>query len=253
MKITIDTDAGTISRDDGSEHSPLYSAEAFELLSELWLKVGWQQRYSYQFTWMGRPIIQLPEDLVRLQEVMFSVRPAVVVETGVAHGGSLAFHAALLKAMGGGRVIGIDIEIRPQNREALERHELADAIELVEGSSTDPDVVALVRRSVGDDAPVIVILDSDHSRAHVGRELEAYAPIVTPGSYLVVTDGVMRDLHDLPSADPSWRTDNPVSATQEFLAGHPEYELVDWSPPFDESAVHTQLTYWPSCWLRLRA
>src|SRR3954454_23430308 len=133
MRLTIDTNTGTIEPGSGIGAVDLYSAEGFELLSDVWLKVGWQQRYSYQFTWMGRPIIQLPEDLLRLQEVMFSIRPKVVVETGVAHGGSLVFHAAMLKAMGGGRVIGVDIEIRAENRTALEEHELAGAIELVQG------------------------------------------------------------------------------------------------------------------------
>src|SRR3954447_4816051 len=178
MKLTIDTDARTIQTGDSTGIVDLYSSEAFELLSDVWLKVGWQQRYSYQFTWMGRPVIQLPEDLLRLQEVIFSVRPRVIVETGVAHGGSLVFHAAMLKAMGGGRVIGVDIEIRAENRTALEEHELAGAIELVQGDSAAPDVVARVEALVDGEAPVLVILDSDHSRAHVAKELEAYAALV---------------------------------------------------------------------------
>jgi cephalosporin hydroxylase len=252
MKLTIDTDARTIQTGDSTGIVDLYSSEAFELLSDVWLKVGWQQRYSYQFTWMGRPVIQLPEDLLRLQEVIFSVRPRVIVETGVAHGGSLVFHAAMLKAMGGGRVIGVDIEIRPQNRSALEDHELAANIELVEGDSAAADVVAEVERLVAGE-PVLVILDSDHSRAHVARELEAYAPLVTPGSYLVATDGVMQDLHDVPAGERAWKADNPVEATKEFVTRHPEFELVDWAPPFNESKVTTQLTYWPSAWLRKRA
>src|SRR3954464_14572426 len=163
MKFTIDTDARTIQTADGTGIVDLYRSEAFELLSDVWLKVGWQQRYSYQFTWMGRPVIQLPEYLLRLREVIFSVRPRVIVETGVAHGGSLVFHAAMLKAMGGGRVIGVHIEIRPQNRSALEAHELAANIELVEGDSAAADVVAEVERLVAGE-PVLVILDSDHSR-----------------------------------------------------------------------------------------
>ena len=192
-------------------------------------------------------------DLLRLQEVVFSVRPRVIVETGIAHGGSLVFHAAMLKAMGGGRVVGVDIEIRPQNRKALAEHELGANIHLVEGDSAAAGVVAEVGRLVAGEEPVLVILDSDHSRAHVARELEAYAPLVTAGSYLVATDGVMQDLHDVPAGDRAWKSDNPVEATKEFLTRHPEFELVDWTPPFNESNVAAQITYWPSAWLRKRA
>src|SRR3954447_26133935 len=157
MRLTIDTNTGTIEPGSGIGTVDLYSAEGFDLLSHLWLKVGWQQRYSYQFTWMGRPIIQLPEDVLRVQEVVFSVRPEVIVETGIAHGGSLVFHAAMLKAMGGGRVVGVDIKIRPDNRKALEDHELAAAIHLVEGDSAGTEVVGQVARLIGDDTPVLVI------------------------------------------------------------------------------------------------
>jgi cephalosporin hydroxylase len=252
MRLTIDTKTGTIEPDNGIGAVDLYSAEGFDLLSHLWLRVGWQQRYSYQFTWMGRPIIQLPEDVLRLQEVVFSVRPEVIVETGIAHGGSLVFHAAMLKAMGGGRVVGVDIAIRPDNRKALEDHELSAAIHLVQGDSAATEVVAEVARLIGDDTPVLVILDSDHSREHVAKELEAYAPLVTHGSYVVVTDGVMQDLYDLPAGDLAWEADNPVQATKDFLTRHPEFELVEWRPRFNESRVTTQLTYWPSAWLRRR-
>ena len=124
MTYTVDTTAGTIvARVDGRESRvPLYSKEGFELLSELWLKVGWNQKYTYTFSWLGRPIIQLPDDMIRIQEVIHAVRPDVIVETGVAHGGSLIYYASLCTAMGHGRVIGVDIEIRPHNRAAIEAH-----------------------------------------------------------------------------------------------------------------------------------
>src|SRR3989442_6988013 len=129
MRIVVDTDAKTLTLDtDGTvRRLELYGKEAFEVISQFWLKMSWNQKYSYTFTWLGRPIIQHPEDLVRLQEVIFTLRPDVIIETGVAHGGSLIFYASLFKTMGvQGRVIGIDIEIRPQNRRAIESHELAN-------------------------------------------------------------------------------------------------------------------------------
>src|SRR5579872_186521 len=137
MKLTIDTEAKSlVVNANGQERClKLYSDEAFELISHQWLKVGWNQKYPYTFTWMGRPIIQIPEDILRIQEVVYRVKPDVIIETGVAHGGSLIFYASLFKAMGRGRVIGVDIEIRPHNRKAIEAHEMKLLIELVEGSS----------------------------------------------------------------------------------------------------------------------
>ncbi len=133
MRITIDTDTRQLTTvDDGVESQcPLYSPEAFRTLSRQWIKVGWELKYTYGFSWMGRPIIQLPEDLVRIQEVIFDVSPDVIIETGVAHGGSLIFYASLFRAIGKGRVIGVDIEIRPHNRRAIEAHPLAELITLV--------------------------------------------------------------------------------------------------------------------------
>ena len=144
MKLSIDTEARTRSprSEATADHLPLYSPEAFSALSQAWVKVGWGVKYTYGFTWMGRPMIQLPDDMIRIQEVIYRVRPDVLIETGVAHGGSLVFYASLFKAMGQGRVVGVDIEIRPHNRKAIEAHELSPYITLIEGSSTDPAVVA---------------------------------------------------------------------------------------------------------------
>src|SRR5882672_10986567 len=143
MKLTIDTEAKSLRlENDGQERDiPLYSDEAFEVISDQWLKVGWNQKYPYTFSWMGRPIIQLPEDVIRIQEVIYRVKPDVIVETGVAHGGSLILYASLCKAMGRGRVVGVDIEIRAHNRAAIEAHELAGYITLIEGSSVAPETV----------------------------------------------------------------------------------------------------------------
>src|SRR5437016_3207699 len=144
MKCTIDTTAGLVSTEDGGRTATLelYSREGFELLSELWLKVGWNEKYVYTFSWLGRPVIQLPDDLIRIQEVIHAVRPDVIVESGVAHGGALVYYASLCKLLGQGRVVGVDVEIRPHNRAALEQHPLSPLITLVEGDSVAPETVA---------------------------------------------------------------------------------------------------------------
>jgi cephalosporin hydroxylase len=252
MKFTIDTLQKTlgVEGDDGTRSWPLYSDEAFELLSDLWLKVGWNQRYSYSFTWLGRPIIQLPEDIVRMQEVIWQVKPDVIVETGVAHGGSLILYASLCQAMNRGRIVGVDIEIRPPNRTAIEQHPLASRITLIEGSSTAPDIVAQVRARLQTGDRVLVILDSCHTRDHVLQELEAYAGLVTPGSYLVATDGIMKDLGDVPHGQPGWVRDNPATAAVEFAAAHPEFVLEQPAWLFNESRRGRNLTYWPQAFLR---
>lgn len=255
MKLTIDTDARTIEIAEGGEprRIDLFSAEGYARVATLWRDVGWVQKHSYSFTWMGRPIIQLPEDMIRLQEAVHAVRPDVIVETGVAHGGSLVFHASLMKAMGHGRrVIGVDVEIRPHNRAALESHPLAPMIDLIEGDSVAPETVGRAASLIAPGDTVMVILDSNHTRAHVAAELAAYAGLVSPGSYLLVTDGIMGDLAGLPRTLPEWQWDNPRQAAVEFLAAHPEFEEVGPPRPFDESAGCTDITYFPGGWLRRR-
>ena len=225
MKIVIDTAAQTLTQaNDAAETTVgLFTKEAFEALSLAWVRVGWSLQYYHNFTWFGLPVLQLPEDLLRLQEVIYALRPAVIIETGVFQGGSLLFHASLLAAMGEGKVIGIDREIPPPTREALCRHPLAARISLIEGDSTDPEIVAQVTSLIGSAGPVLVILDSGHTREHVARELECYAPLVTGGSYIIATDGIMKDLADVPRALPEWKTDNPFEAAREFAARHPEF------------------------------
>src|ERR1044071_4375710 len=160
--ITIDNDLVTVT---GAGVPPrkfgLGTPEAFEVLSDLWLRSGWDTKYVYSFTWLGRPIIQLPEDMVRLQEVIYSVGADVIIETGVAHGGSLIFYASLCQAMGRGRVIGIDIEIRPHNRKAIEEHFLFPFITLIEGSSVDEKIVSAVKQLVKPGEKMLILLDSN--------------------------------------------------------------------------------------------
>ena len=253
MKITIDTDEQTIVNEENGEKMPLYSTEGFKAISKIWLKVGWNEKHVYTFSWLGRPIIQLPEDMIRVQEAIFQVKPTVIIETGVAHGGSLIYSASLLKAMGieNGRVIGVDIEIREHNRKAIEEHFLFPYITLIEGSSTAPEIVEQVKALVEPDDVVMVILDSNHLRGHVLDELEAYCDLVTKDSYIVATDGIMQDVYDTPRGTASWNTDNPVAAVHDFFARHPEFVLE--TPPwlFNESALDGNInTHYPDAWLR---
>ena len=249
MHIVIDT-AEKILTADG-RRLDLYGKEAFELISDLWLKASWNQKYSYTFTWLGRTIIQHPEDLVRLQEAIVTLRPDVIIETGVAHGGSLIFYASLFKAMGHeGRIVGIDIEIRPQNRRAIESHELATYITLIEGDSVAPKIVERARALVRPGDKVMVILDSTHTKAHVANELEAYAPLVSRESYIVATDGIMGLVHDTPRGRPEWLSDNPSRAAIEFSARHPHFVLEEPKWHFNESELDRPITAWPSAWLK---
>ena len=254
MKLVIDTDAGTLTETDGESRTlNLYSREAFEILSREWVRVGWDQKYPYTFSWMGRPVIQLPEDMIRIQEVIYRLKPDVIVETGVAHGGSLVYYASLCKAMERGRVIGIDIEIRPQNRQAIEAHELASFITLVEGDSVSPEIVGRVRSQIQPYERVLVILDSCHTKTHVKAELEAYHPLVTLGSYVVATDGVMKFVHDVPRGQPGWQDDHPEAAALDFADEHPEFVLEQPAWPFNESPLTQNVTHWPGAWLRRAA
>jgi cephalosporin hydroxylase len=252
MKIDIDTTKNslTVHTASGASKLPLYSDEGFEILSDLWVKVGWNQKHPYTFTWWGRPIIQNPEDVLRMQEIVFRLRPDVVIETGVAHGGSLVFFATLFEAMGRGRVIGVDIEIRQHNLEALNNHPMKKRIDLVQGSSIDPTTVDRVRQLVPHGSTVMVVLDSNHTKDHVAKELDLYHSFVTKGSYIVATDGVMSLVSDVPRGTPAWRDDNPTEAARDFAANHPEFV---WEQPawlFNESTLNKNVTHWPGAWLK---
>jgi cephalosporin hydroxylase len=253
MKILIDKAAGTVlvTEADRQKTLPYYGKETFELLSDLWLVMSWHAKYSYTFTWLGRPIVQYPEDLIRLQEVIYCTKPTVIIETGVAHGGSLVFYASLFKAMSIGRlVIGVDVEIRPHNRHAIEAHELAHSITLVEGNSVAPDTVAHVARLIRPGDRVLVILDSNHSYAHVLAELEAYGRFVSLESYIVATDGIMRVVADSPRAKRDWLTDNPANAAEDFVRRNPHYIIEQPAWRFNESPLDKPITAWPSAYLK---
>ncbi|MDB4877455.1 MAG: hydroxylase [Gemmatimonadetes bacterium] len=227
MKNVTAPPGSTLTLDNGTERMTvdLYSREGLDLLSNLSLKAGAEHRVMYEPTWLGRPIIQFPNDIVAIQELLWQVRPDVVVETGVAHGGSLILSASILELIGKGKVVAVDIDIRAHNRVAIEAHPLAHRVELIQGSSIADDTMAAVRRAVGDAETVLVFLDSNHSEAHVFRELELYGALVTPGSYLVAHDGAQAWVSDIPRGKPEWKSDHPLAAIYRFISLHPEFSI----------------------------
>jgi len=197
-----------------------------------WISLANKGKYSYHFEFLGRPVIQYPQDMVAVQELIWSIKPDLIVETGIAHGGSLVMSAGMLAlldycdAAGAAfdprqsrrRVVGIDIDIRPHNRAAIEAHPLAHKIELIQGSSIDPAVVETVRKMASGHETVLVLLDSNHTHDHVLAELEAYAPLTSRGSYCVVFDTIIETLPSDMFQDRPWsHGDNPRTAVHEFL------------------------------------
>jgi cephalosporin hydroxylase len=185
-----------------------------------------------------------------MQEVIWLLRPDVLVETGVAHGGSLVFYASLFEAMHKGRVIGVDIEIRPHNRAAIEAHPLASRITLIEGNSVARATIEAVRAQLRPGETVLAVLDSNHSLEHVAAELSAYAPMISPGSYIVACDGIMAQVAGAPRTAPDWTWNNPLSAVENFLAGTSEFVLEEPPFAFNEGRVRDRVTYWPKCFLK---
>lgn len=188
-------------------------------LSIKWINATAKHKYSYNFSWLGRPIIQYPQDMIAMQEIIWKVNPDLIIETGVAHGGSLIFYASLLELMGGdGKVVGIDIDIREHNRKEIENHPMYKRIDLLEGSSTDKQIVDKVKDLCRNKPRVLVSLDSNHTHEHVLAELQLYSPFVTKGSYLVVFDTVVEDMPEDFFPDRPWgKGDNPKTAVWEFL------------------------------------
>jgi cephalosporin hydroxylase len=188
-----------------------------------------QYSYSYLWTWMGVPIIQMPADILATQEVIWNTKPDIIIETGVARGGSVLFMASILEILGKGRVIGVDLDIRPHNLEAINSHPLAHRVDLIEGGSVDPSTLEQVRLMIPDEAKVMVVLDSDHSRQHVLEECRAYGPLVTSGCYLVVADTLVGhvDEDQAPrNRSKLWYKGNePLSALRDYLQEQDRFEM----------------------------
>lgn len=186
--------------------------------ARLFNKKSLLSHYSYNFSWLGRPIFQYPQDIVAMQEIIWEVKPDLVIETGVAHGGGLILYASILELIGKGQVLGIDIDIREHNRRAIETHSMFKRISMIEGSSVSEEVVAEVRKVAKGKETVLICLDSNHTHEHVLAELEAYAPLTSSGSYCVVFDTVVEDLPEETSSDRPWnKGNNPKTAVREYL------------------------------------
>lgn len=200
--------------------------EVARLRRELYRRLD-EYRYTYNFTWLSRPIIQTPEDMFALQEIIASVRPDLIVETGVAHGGSLVFYASMLELLGGdGLAVGIDVEIRPHNLAEIQRHAMRKRIHTIVGSSIDPGVVRQVYELARGRRQVMVVLDSNHTHEHVLRELQSYSPLVRTGSYIVVFDTGIEDVEADAYPDRPWgKGNNPKTAVFEFLAAQDRFAV----------------------------
>jgi cephalosporin hydroxylase len=210
---------------NGRNEDLVRSADAF-------MKASTIPKYSYNFSWLGRPIIQYPQDMIAMQEIIWAVQPDLIIETGIAHGGSLIFSASLLElnaACGGPRdaeVLGVDIDIRAHNRAAIEAHPMFKRITMIEGSSIAPEIIAQVKAKAAGKQRVLVCLDSNHTHAHVLAELEAYAPLTSVGSYCVVFDTVIEDMPAELFPDRPWGPgNNPKTAVWDYLKTHPEFEI----------------------------
>jgi cephalosporin hydroxylase len=196
-------------------------------LGTQWTTATIPYEYVYHFKWMGLPIIQLPMDIIAVQEIVWRVRPQLIIETGVARGGSVVYHASLLELLGGdGRVLGVEVELRPHNRRAIEAHPMYRRIDLIDGSSIDAGVIEQVKARAAGRAPVLVILDSNHTHDHVLRELELYGPLVTPGSYMIVLDSVIEDVPKSLYPDKAYGPgNNPKTAIHEFLQRNTRFAI----------------------------
>lgn len=193
--------------------------------SRMWLRSVAPCQYAYNFRWMGRPIIQLPQDMVAMQEIIWEVKPDLVIECGIAHGGALVYYASILELMGHGSVLGIDIDIRAHNREAIEQHPMFKRIEMIEGSSIAPEIISKVH-DIAKGKKVVVVLDSNHTHDHVMGELEAYAPLVGKGSYCVVMDTTVEDMPEGSFPDRPWdKGNNPKTAVWEYLKKDDRFEI----------------------------
>lgn len=195
----------------------LKTATDVQALSRVWVREISPYKYAYNFSWMGRPIIQFPQDMIAMQEILWELKPDLVIEAGVAHGGSIIYYASLLELIGHGEVLGLDIDIRAHNREAIESHPMAKRIRLIEGSSIDAGVIRQVQE-IAKGKRVVVVLDSNHTHDHVLAELRAYAPLVCEGGYCVVMDTIVEHMPKSMFPNRPWGPgDNPMTAVHAYL------------------------------------
>ncbi|MEG4422796.1 MULTISPECIES: cephalosporin hydroxylase family protein [unclassified Microcoleus] len=205
----------------------LKADQDIQALSRIWVREISPHKYPYNFTWMGRPIIQFPQDIMAMQEIIWEVKPDLIIETGIAHGGSLILYASMLELLGGdGEILGIDVDIRQHNRVEIEGHSMFKRITMIEGSSIDEKIAQKVYDFAKGKNTVLVLLDSNHVHDHVLKELQLYSPLVTKNSYLVVFDTLIEDMPDNLFPDRPWgKGNNPKTAVWEFLKTNKRFEI----------------------------
>ena len=195
-------------------------------LSRKWFDNAFKYEYSYHFTWLGRPIIQFPQDIIAMQEIIWKIKPDLIVETGIAHGGSIIFSASILELIGKGEVLGIDIDIRKHNRIEIEKHPMYKRITMIEGSSTNKNIAKKVFQCAKGKKSVLVFLDSYHTQEHVLKELQLYSRLVKKGSYVVVFDTVVEDMPKDSSQNRPWgKNNNPKTAIKKFLKANKRFKI----------------------------
>jgi len=201
------------------------NTKALEKVGLDWVKVAEENRLAYEIDWLGVPVIQTPADLILMQELIFRLQPDIIIETGIAHGGSLIYYASLMELLGNGKVIGIDIEIREHNRKVIEAHPLCKRIEMIERNSVSDKAIEEVGKRVPADSTVIVCLDSDHTKDHVLKELQLYQQFVKPGGYIVVFDTNTSRLAELGTCDRKYINNSPKEAVKEFLTTNTNFQI----------------------------
>ena len=228
------------------------SKKAFKIISDLWLRSGWDTKYVYSFSWLGRPVIQLPDDLIRIQEIIFQTKPTIIVETGIAHGGGLIFYSSIMSnIMKKFKVIGVDVDIRRHNKRAIKAHPMYKNIKMYQGSSIDKKIFEKIKKNITRKDKVLVILDSNHSTDHVLSELNLYSKLVTKNSYIVACDGIQKKMYRAARSKPDWLTNNPITAIQNFLKKNKNFKKDKTNFLFNESKLSKNyVTYWPNAYLK---
>lgn len=198
----------------------------FRKESEEWFEKSLKYEYSYHFSWLGRPIIQYPQDILAIQEIIWKIKPDLIIETGIAHGGSLILSASILELIGKGEVLGIDIDIRKHNKEEIEKHSLYKRITMIKGSSINKEIIKKVHSFAKEKKKIMVILDSNHTHNHVLEELAAYAPLVSKGSYLIVFDTIIQNMPKEFTKNRPWgKNNNPKTAVEQFLKKNKRFKI----------------------------
>jgi cephalosporin hydroxylase len=241
---STESDSKVILKNAGEQFEVnLYSQEGLAMLSNLWVKAAAEFKLMYEISWLGRPIIQFGSDMIMLQQLIWKEQPDIFVETGIAHGGSLIYTSSLFELMGKGKVIGIDLEIREHNRVAIEAHPMYKRISMIEGSSVEASTIEALEKQLEAGKKVMVMLDSNHSKEHVLKEIQLYSKYVNVGSYLIVQDGAQEWVADIPRGNAEWLNDNPLAAIEDFMKTNSDFVV-------DETYTRLGITSSPGGYLK---